>query len=336
MREAVIAASFLDFLKPVGDAFSLLKIPFEFILRHVYDVFVLIPPFRLIGPYGLAIIALTVFIKACLFPLYQKQLTMSRKTQEEQRRVAPELAALRKKHKGDPAKLNTEMMALYKEHGINPLGGLAGCLPTLAQLPILIGLYSAIRDPGFFSSLHASPHFLWIANVSHPASIHDPITWVLPALAGATTFIQSKMMAPAPAAAGEGNDQAAQMAQMTQTMSLIMPLVIIYFAFNPQIGQALVLYWIVSNVFSITQQYFVNGWGQLPILGRKVAPALALAGGNGKASGSGGTDNGNAREARGSSPATTGNGSGNSNGNGSGKARVTPARSTSGGKRRRR
>jgi len=284
----LIAASFFDFLKPVGNAIGLLKYPFEFILGHVYQALNAVGPLQVIGSYGLAIIVLTVVIKACLFPLYQKQLTMSRKTQEEQRRVAPELAALRKKHKGDPAKLNTEMMALYKEHGINPLGGLAGCLPTLAQLPILIGLYSAIRDPAFFHALNASPHFLWIANLSHPATVSHPITWILPALAGATTFVQSKMMAPPAAPPGEGNDQAAQMAQMTQTMSLIMPLVIIYFAFNPQIGQALVLYWIVSNMFSITQQYFVNGWGQLPILGTKAAPALATAG-NGNGNGKGAT-----------------------------------------------
>ena len=162
---------------------------------------------------------------------------------------------------------------------------------------------------------------------------------MLPALAGATTFVQSKMMAPPPAAGGDGNDQAAQMAQMTQTMSLIMPLVIIYFAFNPQIGQALVLYWIVSNIFSIAQQYFVNGWGQLPILGRKVAPALVTVGGNGKASGTG--SGGTGREARGSAAITTsaGNGTGNGNGkngNTSGNGKVTPGRQTSGGKRKRR
>ncbi|HEV1997144.1 MAG TPA: YidC/Oxa1 family membrane protein insertase, partial [Candidatus Dormibacteraeota bacterium] len=333
--ELVIAASFFDFLKPIGDFFSVLKIPFEFILGNVYKVLNTLGPLQTIGAYGLAIIVLTVVIKSALFPLYQKQLTMSRKTQEEQRRVAPELAALRKKHKGNPQLLNTEMMALYKEHGINPLGGLAGCLPTLAQLPILIGLYSAIRDPNFFSSLHASPHFLWIANLSHSATIHDPITWVLPALAGATTFIQSKMMAPPPAPGGDGNDQAAQMAQMTQTMSLIMPLVIIYFAFNPQIGQALVLYWIVSNIFSIGQQYFVNGWGQLPILGRKPAPALATAGGNGSGSGSSsGSGSGKALgtgRSRGSGVAAS-----NGNGSGTGNAKVTPAKTTAGGKRKRR
>ena len=325
MGSAVLAAGFFDFLKPVGDAIGLLKYPFEFILGHVYQALNFVPPFQVIGSYGLAIIVLTVVIKACLFPLYQKQLTMSRKTQEEQRRVAPELAALRKKHKGDPQKLNTEMMALYKEHGINPLGGLAGCLPTLAQLPILIGLYSAIRDPHFFSSLHASPHFLWIANVSHPASIHDPITWVLPALAGATTFIQSKMMAPPPPAPGGENDQAAQMAQMTQTMSLIMPLVIIYFAFNPQIGQALVLYWIVSNIFSIVQQYFVNGWGQLPILGNKAA--VDPTSDSPRASGNGRTGSGNGKVKADVAV---------SNGNGNGNGRAASPRSTSGGKRRRR
>jgi YidC/Oxa1 family membrane protein insertase len=315
MRDLVIAAGPLDFLKPVGDAIGLLKIPFNFVLSHLYDVFNTIGPLRAVGAYGLAIIFLTIVIKLCLFPLYQKQLTMSRKTQEEQRRVAPELAALRKKHKGDPAKLNTEMMALYKEHGINPLGGLAGCLPTLAQLPILIGLYQSIYN--FHSNV--DPHFLWISNLTLPAHYTEPITWILPALAGATTFVQSKMMAPPPAAPGD-DSQAAQMAQMTSTMSLIMPAVIIYFAFNPRIGQGLVLYWVISNLFSITQQYFVNGWGQLPILGNKPGPLAPAPAGSG---------NGRAREARGGADISA-------NGSASGNGKVTPGKQPAGGRRRRR
>ena len=352
MRDALIAAAskpgFFDFLQPVGAFFGLFKIPFEFILQHVYQALNTFAPLQVVGAYGLAIIVLTIVIKSALFPLYQKQLTMSRKTQEEQRRVAPELAALRKKHKGNPQLLNTEMMALYKEHGINPLGGLAGCLPTLAQLPILIGLYQAIRDTDFLTHVHASPHFLWIADLTKSAVVDHPITWILPALAGATTFIQSKMMAPAPAPGGDGgNDQAAQMAQMTQTMSLIMPLVIIYFAFNKTIGQGLVLYWIISNTFSIGQQYFVNGWGQLPILGTKRVPALATTGAGGNGNGNGNSNsnskalsagrngngsgtangNGNAREARGGADiATTGNGNG----------KVSSGKPTGGGKRKRR
>jgi YidC/Oxa1 family membrane protein insertase len=316
----IAASSPLDFLKPIGDAIGLLKIPFTFVLGHLYDAFNGIGPLHAIGAYGLSIIVLTVFIKLALFPLYQKQLTMSRKTQEEQRRVAPELAALRKKYKGDPAKLNTEMMALYKEHGINPLGGLAGCLPTLAQLPILIGLYQSIYN---FHS-HIDPHFLWISSLTKPAHYNEPITWILPALAGATTFIQSKMMAPPPAAPGD-DSQAAQMAQMSSTMSLIMPAVIVYFAFNPNIGQGLVLYWIVSNLFSIGQQYFVNGWGQLPILGAKPAAPAAAGNGNGRTTRSNGNAKGEAD--------ITDKGANGSNGNGrNGAAR----KQTSGGKRRRR
>ncbi|HEY8739511.1 MAG TPA: YidC/Oxa1 family membrane protein insertase [Candidatus Dormibacteraeota bacterium] len=326
LTSLVIAASSpLNFLKPIGDAIGLLKIPFTFVLSHLYDVFNAVGPLRAIGAYGLAVIFLTVMIKLCLFPLYQKQLTMSKKTQAEQRRVAPELAALRKKYKG---KTTTQefiqaQQGLYKEHGINPLGGLAGCLPTLAQLPILIGLYQSIYN--FHGNV--DPHFLWIADLTHPASYTHPITWILPALAGMTTFVQSKMMTPAPAAKGD-DSQAAQMAQMSSTMSLIMPVVIVYFAFNSRIGQGLVLYWVISNLFSIGQQYFVNGWGQLPILGTKPEPMAAPAGnrngrGNGKASNSGSDVRGTAD--------ITGNGNG-SNGNGSGGGRKQPA----GGRRNKR
>ncbi|MFN2464943.1 MAG: YidC/Oxa1 family membrane protein insertase [Candidatus Dormibacteria bacterium] len=326
----VIAASNpFGFLKPIGDAIGLLKIPFTFVLSNLYSAFNGLGPLQAVGAYGLSIIALTIVIKLALFPLYQKQLTMSKKTQAEQRKVAPELAALRKKYKGDPAKLNTEMMALYKEHGINPLGGLAGCLPTLAQLPILIGLYQSIYN----FHAHVDPHFLWIHNLTKPAHYNDPITWILPAFAGLTTFVQSKMMAQPPAAPGD-DSQAAQMAQMTSTMSLIMPAVIVYFAFNPNIGQGLVLYWVISNLFSIGQQYFVNGWGQLPILGTKASPPPPAAS-NGKGNGNG---NGRGRSAgsdvKGEADII---GNGNGNGNGATNGRNGAGRKqTSGGKRRRR
>jgi YidC/Oxa1 family membrane protein insertase len=337
----------LDFLKPVGDAIGevvkVLRIPFEFILHNLYNVFHGIGVINAVGAYGLAVIVMTVVIKLCLFPLYQKQLKMSRKTQEEQRRVAPELAVIRKKYKGDPQKLNTEMMALYKEHGINPLGGLAGCLPTLAQLPILIGLYQAIYN---FHD-HIDPHFLWIHDLVQSASVSHPITWILPALAGATTFVQSKMMAPPPAAAGD-DSQAAQMAQMTSTMSLLMPGMIIFFAFQPRVQQALVLYWIVSNLFSITQQYFINGWGQLPILGAKsAAPATTGGRGRAEASGSGngnGKSRGNGISGGADIKATNGtrsaggnaNGTSNGNGNGNGNGKAGSRRPTGGGRRKRR
>jgi len=342
----VIAGTF-DFLKPVGDAIGavvgVLRIPFQFILKHLYDAFHSVGPINAIGAYGLSIIVITVIIKSALFPLFQKQLKMSKKTQEEQRRVAPELAVIRKKYKGDPQKLNVEMMALYKEHGINPLGGLAGCLPTLAQLPILIGLYQAIYN---FHDKSIDAHFLWVHDLVHSASTGSPITWILPLIAGATTFVQSKMMAPAPAAAGD-DSQAAQMAQMTSTMSLLMPGMIIFFAFQKNVQQALVLYWIVSNLFSITQQYFINGWGQMPFLGTKTAAPAAVGtarGGNGRGNGNG---NGNG-SGSGSGKVTgsadivvkngdrTGSSSANGNGNGNGNGNRQGARRPAGGRRKRR
>ncbi|HXO67253.1 MAG TPA: YidC/Oxa1 family membrane protein insertase [Candidatus Dormibacteraeota bacterium] len=274
----LLVAGALDFLKPVGDAFNALRIPFEVLLGFLYRVLSTIPPARFIGAYGLSIIVLTLVVKTLLFPLFQTQLRLTKKSQAEQRKVAPELAELRKKYKKDPQKLNTEMMALYKQHGINPLSPMVGCLPTLAQFPILIGLYRAIYDPQFFTNLHASPYFLGLS-LGVPASMGHPVTWILPLLAGLTTFVQSKMMTPPQPA--EGDSQAAQMAQVSSTMSLLMPLFIVYLSFQSFALQGLVLYWIVSNLYSIFQQYTVNGWGQLPILGNRP--------GDGGSSGSGGS-----------------------------------------------
>ncbi len=276
----------MDILKTLGDAFTALRIPFEFLLGLFYGVLKNFGPAQAIGAYGLSIVLLTIVIKTLLFPLFQTQLKLTKKTQTEQRKVAPELAELRKKHKKDPQKLNTEMMKLYKEHGINPLSPMIGCLPTLAQFPILIGLYRAIYDHGFFTSLHASPHFIGL-DLSIHATMANPVTWILPVLAGATTFVQSKMMTP-PAAA-EGDSQAAQMAQVSSTMSLLMPLFIVYLSFQSFALQGLVLYWIVSNLFSIFQQYTVNGWGQLPFLGTPAAPPSG-AGRNGRDNSKNGKD----------------------------------------------
>ena len=103
----------------------------------LYHSFATVPGLEAIGAYGLAIIVLTIIIKLLLAPLYQLQLSMSRKSMLEQRKLAPEVAKLKKKYKGDPQKLNTATMGCAaKEHGVNPLGGLMGCLPALVQFPI--------------------------------------------------------------------------------------------------------------------------------------------------------------------------------------------------------
>jgi hypothetical protein len=150
---------------------------------------------------------------------------------------------------------------------------MAGCLPVLAQFPVLIGLYQAIGNINHH--ILADAHFLWVQNLSQGAKTNQPITFILPALAGLTTFIQSKMFTPAPDPNADASAQ--QMAQVTKSMALLMPLMIVFFSFQPRVAQGLVLYWIVSNLYSIGQQYYVNGWGQLsiPFLGIGSKPEVA-------------------------------------------------------------
>src|SRR5439155_12191421 len=124
-------------------------------LHSIYVAVAAVPFLNAIGEYGLAIVILTVIIKLILWPLYQLQLSLSRRSMLEQRKVAPELAALRKKHKGDPQKQQEEMMKLYKEHGVNPLGPLMGCLPALVQFPILTALYWVFLNNAHSSALPA-------------------------------------------------------------------------------------------------------------------------------------------------------------------------------------
>jgi YidC/Oxa1 family membrane protein insertase len=218
-----------------------------------------------IGPFGIAIVLLTILIKLIISPVFQYQLTTSRRVQAEQRRIAPHLAALRKKYKKDPQRLNQETMALYKEHNINPLAQMSGCLPALVQSPILIALFYVIRDAHKTLPIH-NFQFLGIA-LDKAALAHGQfvaLAVLLPLLAGLTTFVQTKMMTPPGGTAAQDPTQAA----MTQNMTLILPVFIGFISL--QFAAALALYWVVSNLFSIGQQYFITGWGSLspPRLGR--------------------------------------------------------------------
>lgn len=218
-----------------------------------------------IGPFGVAIVLLTIVIKLILSPALQYQLVTSRRVQAEQRRIAPQMAALRKKYKKDPQRLNQETMALYREHGINPLSQMSGCLPALLQSPILIALFYVIRDAHKTLPIHDFK-FLGIVldHTALQAGQLVALAILLPILAGLTTFVQTKMMTPPGAMAAQDPTQAA----MTQNMTMIMPVFIGIISL--QFQTALALYWVVSNLFSIGQQYFITGWGSLspPRLGR--------------------------------------------------------------------
>ncbi|HYR48988.1 MAG TPA: YidC/Oxa1 family membrane protein insertase [Candidatus Eisenbacteria bacterium] len=244
-----------------------MKHPLAWLLQTIYDYVQGWPLVDQIGAFGVAIIVLTILIRLAMAPLQQFQLVTQRKTMVEQRKLSPEVGELRKKYKKDPQKLNAEMMKLYQEHGVNPLGGLVGCLPLIVQIPILTALYYVLTD--FANSHHnVATHFLFVANLTtyplrHPwfsgLPIPSPEYLVFPLLAAITTLVQSRMlMMPPPV---NPTDQEQQTAQMQKTMVWLSPLMIGYFALNVPAG--LGLYWFIGNCVSIIQQSFVVGWGNV-------------------------------------------------------------------------
>jgi YidC/Oxa1 family membrane protein insertase len=151
-------------------------------------------------------------------------------------------------------------MALYKEHGVNPV---AGCLPMVVQMPIWIALYRALFD------LSANPDFarpfLWIQNLALPEFTPANFPYQLPILAlltGLTQWMTTRM------AMQPSTDP--QQQTMNQVMQF-MPLMFIFFSLNVPAG--LVLYWVTSNLYQMVQQYFISGWGQLRPAVATVAPA---------------------------------------------------------------
>ncbi|WP_316572308.1 YidC family membrane integrase SpoIIIJ [Neobacillus sp. YIM B06451] len=185
------------------------------------------------GSFGLSIIVVTILIRLAILPLMIKQTKSSKAMQALQ----PEMQALREKYSSKDQKtqqkLQQETMALFQKHGVNPL---AGCLPILIQMPILIGFYHAISR----TRAIADHNFLWF-----DLGDKDPY-YILPIIAGITTFIQQKMMM----AGMEGNPQ-------MQMMLYMMPIMILIFAIN--FPAALSLYWVVGNLFMIVQTYFIKG-----------------------------------------------------------------------------
>ena len=184
--------------------------------------------------YGLAIIIVTIIIRLAILPLMIKQLKNSKALQVLQ----PEMEKLKKKYSSKDAqtqqKMQQEMMALFQKHGVNPL---AGCFPILIQMPILIGFYHAIMR----TEEIAKHRFLWMELGSS-----DPY-FILPLLAGVTTFFQQKLMM-----AGTEN-QNPQMAMMLW----IMPIMIIIIGLK--LPAALPLYWVIGGLFMIVQTFFIKG-----------------------------------------------------------------------------
>jgi len=178
--------------------------------------------------FGIDIIILSILIKIIFLPLTQ----ISFKSMKEMQKVQPEMARLKELHKNDKARLQQETMLLYKRRKINPM---SGCLPMVIQIPVFIALYNVLQNT--FEMRHA-PFMLWISDLS----AKDPI-YLTPLVMGATMVIQQKM-----------TPSAADPAQAK--LFMLMPIMFTFMFLSFPSG--LVLYWLVTNVLSITHQYYLN------------------------------------------------------------------------------
>jgi YidC/Oxa1 family membrane protein insertase len=229
--------------------------------------------YQVTGNLGFAIIGFTLLTRALLLPLTMPSL----KAQKKMREIQPELKKLKEKHGKDKQALQLAQLELYKKYNINPL---AGCLPQIIQLAILIFLYQALigfLENGQVSGVSVEPTFLWL-NLSQPDAM-----FVLPILAAATQLVLSLMILPG----GEvrdivpndakskkvqtenkkEEDMAEMAASMQQQMLFIMPIMTGFLALRFPSGLA--LYWVVTTVFSIGQQYFLSGLGGLELYSRR-------------------------------------------------------------------
>ncbi len=244
--------------------------------------------YKLLSDIGLAIVAVTILIRLLLVPVFKAQIVSQRRMQL----LAPEIRAVQQKFKGNRAKVSEETMRLYRERGVNPA---SGCLPGLLQLVLLIPMYSvfsgglgaadissmlnvfgtqvidvACQAPGDLTKPCIDPTVHWLPDLSRGGPLNASLPEILFTIPGimfgvsllalisaALQLVQTRMMTPR-------SDDPATRSQ--QRIFLILPLFSIFYgSFLPS---GLFIYWIVTTVFSIVQQYLIAGWGGLfPLFG---------------------------------------------------------------------
>uniref|UniRef100_A0A831XMM9 Membrane protein insertase YidC n=1 Tax=Geobacter metallireducens TaxID=28232 RepID=A0A831XMM9_GEOME len=218
----------LDILKAQGNGleraidlgwFAMLAKPLLHSLKFFY---------KYVHNYGIAIIIITVILKIIFYPLTHS----SYKSMKEMQKLQPKMQELREKFKNDRDAMNKAIMELYQTHKVNPVGG---CLPMLVQIPVFFALYKALM---FSIELRHAPFMLWIQDLAGK----DPY-YVTPIIMGITMVIQQKMTP-------------SQMDPMQQKMMMALPVVFTFMFLNFPSG--LVLYWLVNNVLTIVQQYYIN------------------------------------------------------------------------------
>lgn len=216
--------------------FDFIAKPCLWLMNAIYD--------HLIPNYGIAIIMLTILFKIIFWPLGTK----SYKSMAEMKRLQPLMAEIREKYKDDKRKMNEEVMGLYRTYKVNPM---SGCLPMLVQIPVFFAFYRMLY--GAIELRHA-PFFGWINDLSAPDRLFSfgfaiPLMTppygipVLTIIMGATMFLQQKLSPP------PGDPSQAKFMMM-------LPLIFTFIFINFPAG--LVLYWLVNNVLSISQQYYIT------------------------------------------------------------------------------
>jgi len=208
----------------IGAIYKALQGVLESAIEIMYNIF---------GNYGLAIIGITILIKLVLLPLTLKQ----DKSMSAMKKLQPKLEALKEKYKNDAQTLNQKTIELYKIHKVNPA---SGCLPILLQMPILFALFGVLRKTGADGGVVAEgSKFLWLT-LSQP----DPF-YLLPLLNGAVSYFQQKLMS---ASQGSSNPQ-------MKMMTYMFPIMMIFISYKMPSG--LQLYWFVSSLASVAQQYYI-------------------------------------------------------------------------------
>jgi YidC/Oxa1 family membrane protein insertase len=208
--------------------FSFLALPLLWLLHYLY---------LYLHNYGMAIIALTLIVKTVMLPLSKASYSSMKKMQE----VQPEIKALRERIK-DPTQLNQEIFALYQRRGINPMGG---CFPIAIQIPVFLGLYNALLNS---IELRHAGFALWITDLSAPERLEmfGVGVPVMVLLMSASMIIQ-QWTTPNPSADPQ-----------QQKMMMLMPVVFAAMFIIYPMPAGLVLYWLVNNIISITQQVYMR------------------------------------------------------------------------------
>ena len=192
----------------------------------------------MVGNYGIAIIIVTILMRALIFPLTLKQEQSMKKMRDSQ----PEIDKIKERYKDNPQKMNEEVMKFYKENNINPMGG---CLPILIQMPIFVALYYAFSG----SAIPNDATFLWF-NLKKPDELFKIGSFavnLLPILNTGVTYIQQKIMSDATKGQETNNTM--------QSMLYTMPIMMLVLFYNMPSG--VTLYYLVSGILSVIQQHII-------------------------------------------------------------------------------